>query len=174
MLCSCGDTEYEYSRYPCNFVFDNAAGRSLKLSTAMNPMSPGVFCRVSTSGKYFVFLTNADNDEPERVPYNAIDAQRTIRLGAYNETGVIVGYGNLDNPAVFYAYDSQCPNCYKVANLPRYTLSMDYAGKAKCKNCGREYDMNNGGIVTGGQGGDKLIRYRGSTTGPQGVVTVVN
>ncbi len=174
LLTSCGDSEYEFSGYPCNFVFDNNASRSTQLASAMNQMSPGIFCHICVSGKFFYFNTNADTGEPEREPFNAIDEQRTIALGIYNESGIIVGYGNLNNPATFYAYDNQCPNCYKETGLPRYGLTMDTAGRAKCDRCKREYDLNNGGIISNGSGGDKLIRYRGSTTGPQGVLHVVN
>ena len=58
--------------------------------------------------------------------------------------------------------------------MPRYQLSMTSDGRATCKNCGRAYDMNNGGIVTSGGSGKKLIRYRASTTGPTGMLTVNN
>lgn len=172
LLTSCGDAEFEFSRYPCNVVFDNTAMRSPVLATSTNPMSPGVFCRITLRGKYFRFENN--QGQGEDVVFTAIDAQRTIQAGIYNESGVIVGYGNLNSPATFYAYDSQCPNCYKDTGLPRYMLSMDTSGKASCNSCNREYDLNNGGIVSKGDGGDKLIRYRGNTTGPQGVLTVIN
>lgn len=171
---SCGDSEYEYSNHPCNFIFDNTASRSPKLATAMNPMSPGIFCHISTSGKYFFFETNTDQGNPDKVQFTAIDEQRSINLGIYNESGIIVGYGNLNNPATLYAYDNQCPNCYKENNMPRFGLTMGTSGKAKCKKCNREYDLNNGGIISNGNGGDKLIRYRVNSTGPQGVLSVVN
>ena len=173
-VTSCGDTEYEYSSHPCYFVFDNTASRSPMLATAMNPLSPGIFCHISVSGKYFVFNTNVAPGTTERVAFNAIDEQRSLHLGAYNESGIIVGYGNLNSPATFYAYDNQCPNCYEESNLPRYPLTMLTTGKAKCPNCQREYDMNNGGIVSKGNNGRKLIRYKASTTGVQGVLSVVN
>ena len=66
------------------------------------------------------------------------------------------------------------PNCYEESNLPRYPLTMLTTGKAKCNNCHREYDMNNGGIVSKGDNGRKLIRYKASTTGVQGILSVVN
>lgn len=174
LFASCGDTEFEYSGYPCNFIFDNTASRSVKLAEATNPASPGMFCHVSVSGKYFVFETNTAPGQTERVVFTAIDEQRSINLGIYNESGIIVGYGNLNSPPTFYAYDNQCPNCYKETNLPRYGLRMDSSGKATCGRCHRTYDMNNGGIVASGDGGDKLIRYHASNTGPQGIVSVVN
>lgn len=174
LFISCGDTEYEFSSYPCHFVFDNNGSRSPKLASAMNSMSTGVFCSVRVSGKHFYFATNSSADEPDKVPLIAIDEQRTIKLGVYNESGIIVGYGTLNTPATFYSYDRQCPNCFKETNLPRYMLSMTDDGKAKCDRCKRIYDMNNGGIVASGPSGDKMIRYHGSTTGPLGVLSVIN
>lgn len=174
LFSACGNTEYEYSNEPCYLVFDNTASRSMKLTEAMNSVAPGTFCRISISGKTFVFETNTVPGKTESVNFNAIDERRTQQLGVYNGTGVIVGYGNLNNPPTFYAYDSQCPNCYKSTNLAQYALTMDTSGHAKCSKCGRTYDMNNGGIVSSGDGGDKMMRYRATTTGPQGVLTVSN
>lgn len=173
-LTSCGDTENEYANYPCNFFYDNAKNHSIKLAEASNALSPGIFCRISVSGKTFLFETNTDPGNTERKNFTAEDERRSIILGAYNESGIIVGYGNLDNPAVFYAYDSQCPNCYKETNMPRYTLQTDSKGMARCNRCKREYNMNNGGIVASGNGGDKMIRYRATTTGPQGIISVTS
>ncbi|MCD8210785.1 MAG: hypothetical protein LUC37_04490 [Prevotella sp.] len=172
LLFSCGNMEYEYSSEKCYFIFDNTASRSIYLSQAMTPYS-GVFCRIYVQGEYFKFETNTSS-EAETIAMTAVDKSRTIDLGVYNSSGIIVGYGNLDYPATFYAYDYQCPNCYKVDELPQFPLTMDTSGKAKCKKCSREYDMNNGGIVSSGEGGDKLMRYRASTTGTFGVLSVVN
>ncbi len=186
LLTSCGDTEYEYSGYPAYFIFENNAGRSAALASAMNAQSPGIFCRITTSGAdYFSFTSNQGLSD--RQAKTAIDENRTVKLGVYNETGVIVGFGNLDNPPTFYAYDSQCPNCYKNTNLLRFSLSMNTDGTAECGNCHRKYDMNNNGLVVNAgdsvvvdgekievQPGDRLIRYHASTTGPQGVLSVTN
>ncbi len=173
LFTACGTAEYEYSSYYCYFIFDNTASRSALLATAMNQLSPGVFCHITVSGNYFVFTTNAST-QTEQVTMNAIDQRRTKELGAYTSSGIMVGYGNLSSPATFYAYDCQCPNCYKETELPRYKLTMDATGKATCSKCSRSYDMNNGGIVVSGDSGDKLIRYRATTTGSFGVLSVVN
>lgn len=173
LLTSCGDTEFEYSSYPAFFIFENDASRSAALASAMNPLSPGIFCRITTSGEnYFSFTSNQGLSD--RATKTGKDQNRTVRIGVYNETGIMVGYGNLNNPPTFYAYDSQCPNCYKNTNLPRYSLTMNTDGTVECGSCHRKYDMNNDGIVVEGDGGDKLIRYRASTTGPQGVLSVAN
>lgn len=186
MFTACGDTDYEYSSNRCYFIFENTGSRSTALASAMNSVSPGIFCRITTSGEnYYNFTSN--QGLTDRVVRTAIDKQRTVELGVYNETGIIVGYGNLNNPATFYAYDSQCPNCYKNTNLPRFSLSMNTDGTAECGNCHRKYDMNNNGLVVNAgdsvvvdgekievQPGDRLIRYHASTTGPQGVLSVTN
>ena len=168
------ENENEYTGNSCYFIFENNGPRSTALASAMNPMSPGIFCRITTSGEdYYTFTSN--QGLTDRVVRNAIDKQRTVELGVYNETGIIVGYGNLNNPATFYAYDSQCPNCYKNTNLPRYSLTINSDGTAECGSCHRKYDMNNGGIVSAGYDGDSMMRYRNArTTGPLGVLSVSN
>ena len=89
----------------------------------------------------------------------SVEQQRLPILGVNNESGVIVGFGLLSDPPVFYAYDAQCPNCYENDSRPRYLLSMTSDGKAKCSRCGRTYDMNNSGIIIDGGPGEKLYRY---------------
>ena len=173
LLASCTNADFEYSGYSAYFVFENSAGRSPALASAMNPASPGIFCRVCVEGaNYFRFETNQGLSD--RVSQNEIDKLRTKNIGLYNATGVIVGFGNLNMPPTFYAYDSQCPNCYEETGLPRYSLTMNTDGTAECGTCHRKYDMNNGGLVVSGEHGDKLIRYHASTTGPQGILSVTN
>ena len=174
MFTACGDTD-EYAEIRCYFIFENNGPRSTALASAMNQMSPGIFCRITMAGEdYYNFTTN--QGLTDQVVRNAIDKQRTVQLGVSNLTGIIVGYGSLDNPPTFYAYDSQCPNCCKNNNyLPKYNLTLHSDGTAECGSCHRKYDMNNGGIVAAGDGGDPMMRYRNArTTGPQGVLSVTN
>ncbi|MGN1375584.1 MAG: hypothetical protein ACI4V5_03405 [Prevotella sp.] len=170
-LVSCGDTEYEYSNYSCYFVFDNMGSRSPMLAAAMNQNSPGTFCHIRTSGKAYIFDLNTSPGQTEKVNFTAEDERRTLLLGIYNESGIIVGYGNYNNPATFYAYDNQCRYCYEETGLSRYPLTMDTSGKASCARCKRIYDLNNGGIEASG---GRLIRYHATTSGPLGVLSVVN
>ena len=85
---------------------------------------------------------------------------------------MIVGYGNLSSPATLYAYDSQCPECYAKTNMVSYKLSINSKGFATCTNCKREYDLNNNGICK--TGGKKLIKYRATSTGALGVLSINN
>ena len=179
LTAACTGAEEEYSNEPCYLVFDNATHQNSTLATALEPMSPGVFCHISTTVRsgatYFVFSNNHGLSSESIA--NAVDQQRTRRLGRHN--GLIVGYGNADitNP-VLYAYDAQCPACYTGTGLVDRTLSTDSRGFATCENCHRAYDMNNGGFISsGGKEGDtatRLTRYRATCTGPLGILTVSN
>ncbi len=173
-------TDNEYSSEPCYFVFDNSVHQNSALASAMISTSPGVFCHVTetvvSGATYFEFENNQGLSESSIA--NAIDLQRTRRIGRQN--GLIVGYGNADiTSPVFYAYDAQCPACYTGTGLTDRTLNMSNNGIASCSNCGRSYDMNNGGYLSsGGQDndadGNKLTRYRVSTTGAYGMLVVSN
>ena len=172
---ACSETEYEYSHHRAYFIFDNSIHLEQCLSTAMNPMSPGIFCRISISGLNSYRFENNQGLTGQAV-MTAVDQQRTVQLGTYNESGVIVGYGSLDNPPTFYAYDAQCPNCVKRENNtinPKFPVTMSTSGIASCGKCGKKYDLNNGGICQNGEEGDiGLQKYLASTTGPYGYLSV--
>ncbi len=170
---ACGETEFEFSKHRAYFNYDNSQHLDATLMSAMNSMSPGIFCRIYISnGGRFAFLNNQGKTSVQNM--TEIERKSTCVLGVYNESGIIVGFGNLSSPHEFYAYDAQCPNCYEEASAPRYLLSMSSDGKAKCAHCGRTYDMNNRGVVASGAGGGKLMRYHASTTGPMGRLQVNN
>lgn len=172
MLCSCEGSDFEYSSHRARLVYDNSLHLDPTLSSAMNAMAPGTFCRISISGTYFVFSNN--QGQSSRQPMTSVEQQRLPILGCNNESGIIVGFGLLTTPAEFFAYDAQCINCYENDSRPRYLLSVSTDGKATCSKCGRVYNLNNGGIVTDGSAGKKLARFRASTTGPNGVLSVNN
>lgn len=176
LMASCGDTENEFSNYRCYLVFQNDRHQDMTLASALNPNAPGIFCRISFGAKDGAQCYFFENNQG-LTSYKAAmapDLQRSNVLGVYNESGVIVGYGNLNYPATLYAYDSQCPNCYKATGKPAYRLVMNNVGKATCNRCKREYDMNNGGIISSGDKGDKMIRYRVTSAGQLGILTVTN
>ena len=174
LLTGCGDAQNEFSSAPCYVQVDNSKHQDATLASAMNPSSPGVFCIVSRQSKagaaYFAFSNNVGQSSTSI--YNAIDKRLTLVFGLNN--GVIVGYGNLSSPAVFYAYDVECPNCFNFDKIPlrSYPLQMKPSGLAECTTCHRFYDMNNDGNVAQGEGGKALTRYIASTTGPYGVLMV--
>ncbi len=175
LLLSCGDAENEYTIGACYLAFDNSQHNDAILASAMNVNSPGIFCLIKSEvqaggATYFAFTNNAG--QSSRSIINGIDQRRTNIIG-YNN-GVIVGFGTLDSPTVFYAYDKECPNCFDPNALPVRSkpLTMSSNGLATCKVCHRQYNMNSDGIVVAGDSGKKMTRYRASTTGPFGILAV--
>lgn len=168
MFAGCADSEY--SRYACHLVINNMRLNNMTLGSAMTQESPGVFCRISMEGTTRFKFESNQSSEPTYGSTNAIDQKANWTIGIYN--GIIVGFGNLDGE--FHAYDNQCPNCYEGSSLPRYPLTMNTDGTASCRSCHRSYNMNNGGVLVSGDRGKGLIRYRASTTGPLGVLSVNN
>lgn len=174
VLGACSEAKFDYSPQKVYFIFDNAVHQDATLQSALNPMSPGVFCRIyedmeDGGARYFYFESNQGLTS-RKIP-TAVEKNCPCIIGVYNKTGIIVGYGNLSSPAPLYAYDSQCPNCYAEKGTPSFKLSLDSKGIATCPTCKRTYDLNNNGITADG---DKLMKYRATCTGPLGLLSVVN
>lgn len=173
IFAACTDADFEYASECCTFFFNNGVYQDATLQSALNPMSPGVFCNIyegTESGRRFIYFANNQRQSSRQEPAGE-DARRTFTLGLYNKSGIIVGFSNLSSPATLYIYDSQCPNCYYETQTMSHRLTMDTRGFATCPTCKRQYDLNNRGITSNGK---KLLRYRGSTTGPLGVLSVSN
>ena len=176
LLSSCGDNEYEDSHV--FFTFHNDTHQNPVLASAMNPMSPGVYCTIRyafVSGRHsFSFENNQGMRTDSPVWFDGIDQRLESWRHVGKNNGLVVGYGNLDNPAPFYAYDLQCPNCFEPNALPLRSceLKISSDGVATCNRCRRKYNLNTGGNIVAGEGGRKLTRYHGVTTGPYGVLAV--
>ena len=174
LLTACGDTQNEYTIGACHFFFNNSERNDATLASAMNPNAPGIFCMITkvtrNGAAYFDFTNNGGLNSS--LPLLRQDTQSTLILGFNN--GIIVGFGALSSPPVFYAYDRECPNCFSPDAIPvrSYPLSMGVNGIASCGMCHRQYDLNNDGFITAGENGKRLTRYRANTTGPFGVLTV--
>lgn len=171
---SCSKDSFDFSPYHAYFVFDNSIHQNSVLQSAVNPLSPGVFCRIYevTEGKtVYIYFESNQGGEPKPAKLTADEAKRSRMLGLYNKTGIIVGYGNLSSPDVLYAYDSQCPNCYRETNMMAYKLNMSANGIATCPKCKRKYDLNNNGLCANGR---KLDKYRANCTGQLGILSINN
>ena len=172
-VTSCGDIQNEYGNFRPYFVYENDVRQNARLAEAMTPNS-GMFCTVRwqfiSGAQYYVF-TNSDGRTSKSI-LTDLEIQRRYILGCNN--GLIVGYGNLNNPPVFYAYDLECPNCFDPQALPLKSkpLQLLAGGIAVCRVCNRRYNLNNSGVIVQGERGRKLTRYRAQTTGPYGVLTV--
>ena len=174
LFTSCDEVENTYCKFPCRFVFNiQRHGISLALNTMVG--TPGVFCEVSQvlhkGASYYRFQTNYN--QCDSVIFTQEDALTTVLIGVHN--GLIMGFGAFDSPPVFYAYDAQCRNCFDPDAVPvkDRRLSMDGAGMANCKTCGRTYNLNTGGNVVSGPAGKNLWRY-GNATCNSAAVSVVN
>lgn len=176
-VTACGNqVEYEYTDYHSNLTLDNSVHLDATLASAMNALSPGIFTIIKTQYKsgvnYYQFANN--HKLASEKPFTAIDVRLQNQLHIGMNNGLIVGYGNLDNPARFYAYDLQCPNCFTPDAYPlrSYELKIDAQGIATCTHCKRTYNLNTGGNIVSGDKGRTLYRYRASTTGPNGLLRV--
>lgn len=176
-LVACGDNiDFEYSDYHCNLTIDNSTHLDATLASAMNVGSPGVFTVIKpvfkNGANYFDFTNNHGLSSEKR--FNAIDLRLESHHHVGMKQGLIVGFGNLEQPAKFYAYDLQCPNCFHLKTFPMrsYELTLNEAGTAFCKTCRRSYNMNTGGNIVSGDKGKSLVKYRANTTGPNGLLRV--
>ena len=181
LLTSCSADDDTYSKMHLGITINNATHQDATLASAMNPASPGVFCLIKydASKKAFVFSSNQGQNSTS--PMTAIEQQQGFasRMGM-NNTGIIVGYGNLSTNGaggyVFYAFDRECPNCFDYNAIPMksYPLTMDTKGIATCANCKRQYNMNTGGnCINSISSSDKgMTSYRCSTTGAWGYLVV--
>ena len=176
MACS-ENIDYEYSNYHCNLAIDNSVHLDATLASSMNALSPGIFTTIKPLYKdgtsYFYFKNNQGMESEKR--FNAIDENLQSHLRIGMNTGLIVGFGNLDTPARFFAYDLQCPNCFNFNALPirSYELTVNGTGIATCKTCRRSYNLNTGGNIVSGEKGKTMTRYRASTTGAYGMLRVL-
>jgi lipoprotein len=178
LLSSCGQVENEFSNRRAYFVFDNQVHNNFVLASAMTPHS-NVFVSVSMQTRYtgqnsyaeLMFVANGGTTQ-QASKITAADQSRGMVLGMNN--GLIVGYGLLSDRPILYAYDLQCPNCFSATAVPRrsFALTVQANGFATCANCHRKYNLSTGGNVAEGAQGNKLVRYRASTTGPYGVLAV--
>lgn len=176
VFSGCADDGYEYDDYHCNLTIDNSVHLDNTLAASMNPMVPGIFCKISYTlkggAKWFVFENNA-NQSSESI-FNAVDDRLNSHLRIGKQNALIIGYGNAGSPARFYAYDGQCPNCFDLNKIPlrEHRLTLSFGGIVTCPTCHRQYDLNAGGYITKGDDGNMLKPYRAETTGPNGVLHV--
>ena len=172
-IMACGDVQNEFTSMHCLVHFDNMAHSNAVLAGAMTPYS-GIYVRITLTFKdgarCFLFENNQGQSSISKL--NAKDEKPPQIVG--QNDGLIVGFCMLETPAVFYAFDAECPNCFNFDQMDfrSYRLQMSSSHIATCNACKRKYDLGNGGMIIEGENGKKLIRYRAATTGPYGVLSV--
>ena len=179
LLVAC-KAEYEFSQWPCHFSYDNSIHLDMTLNMAMNPNDPGTFCLIweetQKGTKYICFKNN--KGEQSRLPETAPEIEYRYRLGLNN--GIYVGFASSvfdkNMNFAFLGFDAQCPNCVDRTNNtlnPNFGIQVDEKGIGTCRECGKRYDLNNGGLVLDGEEGDKKMeQYVAATQGPNGHVSV--
>ena len=163
-LVSCSKPDSLYSHMPARLVIDNVY-QAPALYTACNSL--GEFCTVTMDGQKIYFQGSRETSSINLV---ALDSYGSFVLGL---GGLIIGLPALPemgkDVSQVVCYDLNCPNCYEQYSgiTKRTTVS---GSTAHCKGCGRDYDLNSLGIVSQGESGRPLFRYRASYVGSALVV----
>lgn len=161
-LFSCQKAESEYTTSQCYFAFNFSYHNASRLLSVVNAYETYAIVHTEPlSGKAYrvvtdIYGTDATHDDIT----TAEETQRTRIVGLSN--GLIIGCSSLDQ--TLYAFDRQCPNCYQASGLTAAPLQWaDNSYTVKCNKCGRQYSLTNGGVISAGEPGSRLLRYRVST-----------
>jgi len=154
-LCTaCGDdTENLYANTPAFFRFQPVTAAQ-PLYTALN--SPGMFCTITFTSSHYVFT----GPDLSTAAYPRTAAEEYGK--PYYISGFIVGLPaipDMQGNLACAAYDLACPNCDTYDQITR-PLAFENGTTMSCPRCHRLYDLNSGGIVSSGDGGRSLYRYR--------------
>ena len=158
LLCvACNENELVSRKYcdlPARFSYNPVSAVS-QLYTSCNSM--GQWCTIIASGQQFVF---ANPEGSTSVNRTAVQNYTGFYLGL---SGFLVGLPSIpelgtDYPVVT-CYDRACRNCYEEAHVTK-PLTLKTGGRALCPKCDRTYDLNNQGLISQGEPGKSLYRYR--------------
>ena len=158
-LFSCQKAESEYTTSQCYFAFNASYHNASRLLSVVNAYETYAIVHTEPlSGKAYrvvtdIYGTDATHDDVT----TAEETQRTRIVGLSN--GLIIGRSSLDQ--TLYAFARQCPNCYQASGLtaaPLQWAANSYT--VKCNKCQRQYSLANGGVVSDGEAGSRLLRYR--------------
>ncbi|MBO4642325.1 MAG: hypothetical protein J5661_05670 [Bacteroidaceae bacterium] len=166
---SCGESDTLYARMPAKFIMDNIYSVP-QLYTACNSM--GEFCTIYGSNNQYIFASPTGSTPINKT---ALSQYSGFYLGLSG--GFIVGLPNIpemgrDVPVVV-CFDLACSNCYDEGNIAK-RLILQEGGFAYCSRCHRTYDLNNLGIVSLGEGGRSLFRYRVNYIASSGSLIINN
>lgn len=155
-LYACGDgiTHSRFCNLPARFTYTPVSSVH-QLYAACS--SPGEWCSITANATQFVF-SNPQGNTP--VSQTAVNNYNRPYMGL---SGFLVGTPTLpeigESTAVITCYDLACSNCYVEAGITR-RMELHQGGESYCQRCHRTYDLNNQGIITDGDPGKTLYRYR--------------
>lgn len=151
--CSDDSVDSKYSDLRASFTFYPVTSAA-PLNAALNGY--GEYCTIQIDANHYYFRSLTSSVTANRTDVSAY--QTIVCIG-----GFIVGrsalneIGSAEYPLV--CYDLVCSNCYRDDDVAK-ALSLEENGRAVCSRCSRTYDLNNGGIISMGNKGKKLFRYR--------------
>lgn len=152
--CDEADVSQKYCNLPARFSFSPVSSVS-QLYTACNSM--GQWTTITLSGNRFLFA-NPQGSTPVNI------TQANNYTGFYlGLCGLLVGLPTIpelgSDYSVVTCYDLACSNCYEQDYITK-PLTLQTGGEATCPRCHRTYDLNNLGLVSRGEAGKQLYRYR--------------
>lgn len=153
LFLSCEPADTTFSSRPVSFNFSPTTSVPV-LHTALNNINEFVTVRIG--GGKFIFQSSTNHGE---WPMSEID-KRTTAIGL---SGFIIGLPAIPELGAGASqpvcYELSCPNCYTQYHFT-HDVTLQAGGMAHCDRCDRKYDLNNQGIVSAGEQGSKLDRYR--------------
>lgn len=152
-LLSCTeDVGTEYAQVPA-FLRVQPVSAVQPLNAALN--SPGVFCKVTFSSKFYHFENNhGQSTQTNRTALDTYGKPQCLN-------GFIIGMPNVpDLSGVMQpvAFDLACPTCFNDVLIQR-SLTINAQGEAHCSRCETTYDLNNMGFPKDGPGTNVMLRY---------------
>ena len=161
LLSACNPSDGIFSRLPAYFVMENVLQAPV-LYTSVQSM--GEFCTIRATGGKYEFASPT-----QRTPsYVNITHQSGLSGFYMGLSGFVVGLPHIPEMGQDHSrvvcYDLACPNCYNDFNTTK-RMTLKEGGYTECTTCGRTYNVNDMGIVTQGEAGKSLIRYRVSYSG---------
>lgn len=156
LVASCGEelTQNKWSRMRAYYLCDHV----MAIPTLYHACTgPNQWCtiRLSLNGKQLLFESLIESNT-ENLTANVGYTRFHI------ERGLIIGLPTLAEPLadapIVTCYDIACPNCLDDAISKNLTIQEN--GKAQCRRCNRTYDLSNQGIISEGERGKTLERYR--------------
>ena len=160
LLVACDDeSDHLYSSYRAFFRYTYVETTPPLLTATRNP---GMWCAINFPNGNYHFLLNDGRTSYTHRPTAADNYGRPECIA-----GFIVGTPNIpdfNGQFPVMAFDLVCPECFTTASIQR-SLTIDAQGRATCSRCGRTYDLNNSGIVVGGDQSRRLFRYHVAASG---------
>lgn len=173
-ISSCGeDVTTRFSQHRAFLRFSPVAAAP-PLSAALNGL--GEWCSITFDAQRYTFANAAGRTS--QYPRTALDA-----YGApLAISGFVVGtpaLPDLNGRQSVVTFDLVCPSCYEAARIERRLSWQSSApGTMVCGRCHREYDLNNGGIVSKTQSDEQpnvaLFRYSAQYAADNGTFVVQN